>query len=49
MAIYRIRVGKYRVVYDVDKKNRIVNVTKIGRRKDTYDWAEFDDRKVRQK
>lgn len=32
----------------MDKKNRTVNVTKIGRRKDTYDWAEFDDREVLQ-
>jgi mRNA interferase RelE/StbE len=31
---YKLRVGKYRVIYTLEKK--IVNITKIGHRKDVY-------------
>ena len=31
---YKLRVGKYRIIYTID--NRIVNITKIGHRKDVY-------------
>lgn len=35
-AAYRIRVGEYRVVYDVTDKVRLVTVTFVGHRKDVY-------------
>ena len=33
---YRIRVGDYRIVYEVQKTVRIISVIKIGHRKDVY-------------
>ena len=33
---FRIRVGDYRVIYTVDKTNRIINIAKIGHRKEVY-------------
>lgn len=33
---YRIRVGNYRAVYNIDDQILIVEVTKIGDRKDIY-------------
>ena len=33
---YRVRVGDYRVLYDVDFRNRRVRVYKILRRRDAY-------------
>jgi mRNA interferase RelE/StbE len=33
---YRIRVGDYRVVYDVPEKEIVVLVLRIGHRKDVY-------------
>ena len=33
---YRIRVGTYRVIYEIDDKNKIVTVYKIRHRKDVY-------------
>lgn len=33
---YRIRVGDYRIVYQVQKKILLVLVVKIGHRKDVY-------------
>jgi mRNA interferase RelE/StbE len=35
-AAYRIRVGEYRVVYDLADKIRLVKVTSVGHRKDIY-------------
>lgn len=34
--LYRIRVGDYRVIYVVDEVVRIVNIRRIGHRKDIY-------------
>ncbi len=34
--LYRIRVGNYRAIYIIEDKIRIVEVTKIGDRKDIY-------------
>jgi mRNA interferase RelE/StbE len=34
---YRIRVGQYRVVYEVDDDNRTVLITRVRHRKDAYD------------
>ena len=33
---YRIRVGDYRVVYDIDDANAVVTVTAILHRRDVY-------------
>lgn len=34
---YRIRVGNYRIIYDICDKVLIVNVIELGDRKDVYD------------
>ena len=33
---YRVRVGTYRVIYEIDDKNKIVMVYKVRHRKDVY-------------
>lgn len=33
---YRIRVGMYRVIYEINDKNKIITVYKIRHRKDIY-------------
>jgi mRNA interferase RelE/StbE len=33
---YRIRQGSYRIVYSVDDEARVVEVVKIGHRRDVY-------------
>lgn len=33
---YRIRIGDYRVVYTVDKKNKLITIIKIGHRREIY-------------
>jgi len=33
---WRIRVGRYRVVYEIDDDNKIVTILNIGHRKDVY-------------
>ncbi len=33
---YRIRVGDYRIIYQVDLKNRIILIEYISHRKDVY-------------
>ncbi len=34
--LWRIRVGDYRIVYGIDDKKRIVDIVKIGHRKEIY-------------
>ena len=34
--LYRVRVGAYRIVYEVDDAGSTVLVTKIGHRRDVY-------------
>jgi mRNA interferase RelE/StbE len=34
---WRIRVGDYRVVYEIDDTARMVDVTRIGHRREVYD------------
>ena len=34
---YRIRQGSYRIVYTVSKTTLVVEITRIGHRKDVYD------------
>lgn len=36
VAQYRIRVGDYRVLYDVDEKKKNVIILRVGHRKDIY-------------
>ena len=33
---YRIRIGDYRVVYTIDKENKIILIIKIGHRREIY-------------
>jgi len=33
---YRIRIGVYRVLYEIDDKKKIVTIYKIAHRKDVY-------------
>lgn len=35
-AFYRMRVGSYRVIYEVTHEIRIVTITRIGHRKNVY-------------
>jgi mRNA interferase RelE/StbE len=34
--LFRIRQGNYRIVYSVDDQSRVVNVVKVGHRRDVY-------------
>ena len=34
--LYRIRVGDYRIIYAIEDEIRIINIRKIGHRKDIY-------------
>lgn len=36
-ALYRIRVGDYRILYEVRDKLLVVTVVRVGDRKDIYD------------
>lgn len=35
-GLYRIRVGEYRVVYEIDDKARLLRVTRVRHRKEAY-------------
>ena len=34
--LYRVRVGKYRVIYEIIKKDSIIMIYKVGHRKNIY-------------
>ena len=34
--LYRVRMGKYRIVYEIIKKNSVIMIYKIGHRKNIY-------------
>jgi mRNA interferase RelE/StbE len=36
LNIYRVRQGDYRIVYSVDDQSRVVDVIKVGHRRDVY-------------
>ena len=36
-SLWRIKEGDYRVIYLIDDKVRIVNIRKVGNRRDIYD------------
>ncbi len=33
---YRLRVGPYRILYSVDDRERVVEITAVGHRRDVY-------------
>ena len=33
---WRIRVGKYRIIYEIDDKEKVITILLIGHRKDIY-------------
>ena len=33
---YRVRQGRYRIVYSIEDQDLVVNVVKVGHRKDVY-------------
>lgn len=33
---YRVRVGDYRVIYEVDKANKLIAIIKVAHRKEVY-------------
>ncbi len=33
---YRIREGDYRIVYEIDDERRLINIVKIGHRREVY-------------
>jgi mRNA interferase RelE/StbE len=35
-AVYRIRMGDYRIIYQVDKKQLIILIVALGHRRDIY-------------
>ena len=36
-CLFRIRIGVYRLMYDIDESQRQITVTRIRHRKDVYD------------
>lgn len=40
-AMYRIRVGDYRVLYDIYSDDKVILIVKIGHRKDVYRLIEI--------
>ncbi|MFM7219742.1 MAG: type II toxin-antitoxin system RelE family toxin [Nodosilinea sp.] len=36
LNLYRVRHGNYRVIYSVDDESRVVDVVKVGHRRDVY-------------
>lgn len=37
MSGYRIRVGSYRIIYDIDFNERLISIFRIRHRKDVYE------------
>ncbi len=35
---YKLRIGDYRVILDLDKEKLIILVLRVGHRKNVYDW-----------
>lgn len=36
VADFRLKIGNYRVLFDLDKKHNTINILKIGHRKEIY-------------
>ena len=37
IALFSLRIGDYRIILDIKRKNLIILVLKVGRRKNVYD------------
>jgi mRNA interferase RelE/StbE len=37
-SCYRLRIGNYRILYEINESNRIINVYKVRHRKDVYKY-----------
>ncbi len=35
-GLYKLRVGDYRIIYEIDLNDKVVTVHKVGHRKDIY-------------
>ncbi|MEW5949205.1 MAG: type II toxin-antitoxin system RelE/ParE family toxin [Thermodesulfobacteriota bacterium] len=35
-SLYRVRVGQYRVVYEIDDKARLIRVTRVRHKREVY-------------
>lgn len=36
LALWKVRIGPYRVVYSIDEEQRIISLYRVGHRKDVY-------------
>ena len=36
LADFRLRVGNFRILFDVDEENKVIYILKIGHRKEVY-------------
>jgi len=36
LSLYRLRQGNYQVIYSVDDQSRVVDIIKVGHRRDVY-------------
>ncbi|MCP9940665.1 type II toxin-antitoxin system RelE/ParE family toxin [Synechococcus sp. Cruz CV12-2-Slac-r] len=36
LSLYRVRQGNYRVIYSVDDQSHVVDIIKVGHRRDVY-------------
>ena len=36
LSLYRVRQGNYRDIYSVDDQSRVVDIVKVGHRRDVY-------------
>ncbi|MXV95166.1 MAG: type II toxin-antitoxin system RelE/ParE family toxin [Gemmatimonadetes bacterium] len=37
--VYRVRVGRYRILYSVSQGRLVIVILKVGHRKDAYRWG----------
>ena len=37
---HRVRVGDYRIIYEIDEENSLIVILKVGHRKDVYKHVE---------
>ena len=44
MSFHRMRVGKYRVIYQVDIESKVITIYHVRHRKDDYKRLDFSDR-----
>ncbi len=34
--VYRVRVGSYRIIYEIDTEARVISILRVAHRKDAY-------------